>query len=260
MANPKTSEKQLNANRANAARSTGPRTPEGKARSAQNSRKHGFAGAVFGVVRLEELGAVSNLKADLVSVYHPVNAQELFAVERIALAQQALLRVARLEAGLFTCALDLAIDRNADAPIRPMSNDLIEDVDVTRAQNRNFALAEGFRQMVSQSDTWKLFLRYQAQTERLYRRAIEEFERLKALRAELPNEPVLEAEPEPAQPLEPRPSEPTPLDKEIPGHEYDPLDDIPGTPPPPQPSTEPIVLGKDEVWPKVERPASRPSR
>ena len=36
------SDKKLAANRANAAQSTGPRFPEGKARSAQNSRKHGF--------------------------------------------------------------------------------------------------------------------------------------------------------------------------------------------------------------------------
>ncbi len=210
MAKPKTSEKQLTANRANAARSTGPRTPEGKARSAQNSRKHGFAGAAFSVVRLEDLDAVANLKADLVSVYHPVNAQELFALERIALAQQALLRVARLEAGLFTSALDRAVDRESGNPIRLLTEDLVADIDVLRAQNRNFALADGFLRIANHSDGWKLFLRYQAQTERLYRRAIEEFDRLKALRAELPNEPILEAEPEPAQPLEPRPSEPVP--------------------------------------------------
>jgi uncharacterized protein (DUF433 family) len=48
------SEKQL-ANRANAVHSTGPRTPEGKARSAQNSRQHGFTASHFDVVRLEDL-------------------------------------------------------------------------------------------------------------------------------------------------------------------------------------------------------------
>ncbi len=78
---------QLAANRANAARSTGPRTPEGKARSAQNARRHGFAAANFAVVRFEDLQAVANLRADLIAVYQPVNSQELFAIERIALAR-----------------------------------------------------------------------------------------------------------------------------------------------------------------------------
>src|SRR5216684_6566688 len=104
------SEKQLAANRANAARSTGPRTPEGKARSAQNSRKHGFTGSTFAVVRLEDLQEVAHLRADLIAVYQPVNSQELFAIERIALAQQAMLRIARLEAGLFTTCLNEALD------------------------------------------------------------------------------------------------------------------------------------------------------
>src|ERR1039458_8017720 len=92
------SDNQLAANRANAAQSTGPRSPEGKARSAQNARKHGFTASTFAVVRLEELDEVAHLKDDLLAVYQPVNSQELFALERIALAQQALLRAARLEA------------------------------------------------------------------------------------------------------------------------------------------------------------------
>ena len=89
------SEKQLAANRANAARSTGPRSPEGKARAAQNSRRHGFTPSTFAVVRLEDLHDIAHLKDDLLAVYKPINSQELFAIERIALAQQALLRAAR---------------------------------------------------------------------------------------------------------------------------------------------------------------------
>jgi hypothetical protein len=46
------SEKQLEANRGNAAQSTGSRSPEGKARSAQSTRKHGFTASTFAVVRL----------------------------------------------------------------------------------------------------------------------------------------------------------------------------------------------------------------
>ena len=120
------SPKQQIANRANAARSTGPRTPEGKARSAQNSRKHGFAAADYTVVRVEELQAVANLRADLVAVYQPVNSQELFAIERIALAQQALIRGACLESGLFTACLNHLLDDNGNLYV-PLSEKLIPD-------------------------------------------------------------------------------------------------------------------------------------
>jgi hypothetical protein len=47
-------------------------------------------------------------------------------------------------------------------------------------------------------------LRYRAQAEREYRRAVEDFDRLKALRHEMPNEPNvgLESEPEDVVPIE----------------------------------------------------------
>ncbi len=70
------SDKQLAANRASAAKSTGPRTPEGKARSSANSCAHGFTASTFAVVRLEELDEIANLKRDLVSFYQPTNSQE----------------------------------------------------------------------------------------------------------------------------------------------------------------------------------------
>jgi hypothetical protein len=194
-----TSDKKLTAdsirqrNRANAQHSTGPRTPEGKARSAQNARRHGFRASTFAVVRLEELDEIDNLRTDLIALYEPINSQELFAIERIALAQQSLLRSARFEAGLFTTCLNEALDPLGQE-INPMTDELIKDVQIVREQNRNYILAEGFHRMAKTANTWSLFLRYQAQAERLYRRAIEEFERLKALRPELPNEPNVDVE------------------------------------------------------------------
>ena len=173
------SPEQLAANRANSAKSTGPRTPEGKTRSAQNARKHGFTASTFAVVRLEDLNEVANLKDDLVAFYQPVNSQELFAVERIALAQHALIRAARLESGLFTTCLNEVLDLR-DRPMVMMDPDLVGDIEVTRAQNRNFLLGEGFPRSVGKSNALSLCLRYSAQTERLYRRAVEEFDRLKA--------------------------------------------------------------------------------
>ncbi len=171
------SDKQLAANRANAAKSTGPRTPQGKARSAQNARKHCFAAATFNVVRLEDPNEVAQLRADLIAVYRPVNSRELFAIERIALAQQAILRAARLETSLFTTCLHKALDTEGNL------------------------LGEGFHRMVQQSNSWSLAIRYQTQAERLYRRAIEEFERLKALRPELPKRPICAPEPEQNEPI-----------------------------------------------------------
>src|SRR5712691_10775467 len=117
------SQKQRAANRANAAKATGPRTPEGKARSAQNARSHGLTASTFSVVRLEDLNEVAHLTADLTALHQPVNSQELFALERMALTQQALLRAARLESGLFTTCLDQALDRSG-GPITPMSEEL----------------------------------------------------------------------------------------------------------------------------------------
>jgi len=185
------SEKQLTANRANAARSTGPRSPEGKSRAAQNARKYGFTPSTFAVVRLEGLHDIAHLKDDLLAVYKPINSQELFAVERIALAQQALLRAARLESGLFIATLNETLD-SADQPMVLMSPELVGDgdIEITRAQNRNFLLGEGFHRMTSKSNSWSLFIRYQAQAERHYRRAVEEFERLQRLRSKPANEPI----------------------------------------------------------------------
>ncbi len=82
-------EKQFAANRANAAKGTGPRTPEGRIRSACNARFHGFTAFNYDVVRLEDLQEIAHLKTDLTAVCRPVNSRELFALERIALSQPA---------------------------------------------------------------------------------------------------------------------------------------------------------------------------
>jgi hypothetical protein len=205
---PKTTTKQLAANQTNAALSTGPRTPLGKARSSQNARKHSFTGSDFSIIKIEDRDAVSLLRADLISVYRPVNSQELFAVERLALAQHNLLRISRFETGLFTAALNRALFNPAEEqPFVPLHDELQVDAQESRVQNRYYCLAHGFHSMNRENAaTWALFLRYQTQAERHYRRAVEEFERLKALRPQLPNEdlanedlpnePISAAEPE----------------------------------------------------------------
>jgi hypothetical protein len=74
-------------------------------------------------------------------------------------------------------------------PISPKQLAANRAIEIARAQNRNYCLADGFLRLVRQSNGWSIFLRYQAQAERQYRRALEEFDRLKSLRHVLPNEP-----------------------------------------------------------------------
>jgi hypothetical protein len=158
--------------------------------------KHAFHGSSFAVVRMEELTEIGNLKADAVSCYQPVNAQELFAVEHIAICQQRMLRGYRFESGLFTTALDYCLEPNGET-FRPMSHDLVGDgdIEITHAQNRNFAAGEGIRRMVKDSEVWKILMRYQTNAERQHRRAIEDFERLERRRPQMPNHPGIGAGP-----------------------------------------------------------------
>jgi hypothetical protein len=129
---------QLAANRANAAKSIGSHSPEGNARSASNARSHGFTASNFAVVRIEDLHQVADLKTDLTAVYRPVNSQERFALERMALTQQAILRAARLESGLFTNCLNETLDAN-DSPFTPMSPDLAGDGPTCRSTCRKIS-------------------------------------------------------------------------------------------------------------------------
>ena len=88
-----------------------------------------------------------------------------------------------------------------------MSPDLVGDgdIEITRAQNRNYALADGFHRMAKQNNSFGLFLRY--------RRAEEEFTRLKALRSELRKEPILEPNPKKTNQIPPHAMNPFRLPK-----------------------------------------------
>jgi hypothetical protein len=225
------SPKQLAANRANAARSTGPRSDLGKARAALNSRKHGLAATNVSILRLEDQNELDNLKTDALNRYQPQCSQEIFAVERIALAQLAMLRGYRLEAGLFIEALNSCLNYD-ESPIFRIHDELFPEDGIRRGQNGNFALGRGFEHMTKRSNCFSLLLRYQTQAERHYRRAVEEFDRLKRLREEIPNEPISDPQPLQTEPDAPIQNEPI--------HEpIDEPDSAPHTPGAAAPTAEP---------------------
>ena len=94
-----TSEKQLEANRANATRSTGPRSQTGKARSRLNAWKHGLSAKLLIIVD-ESAPDFDRLRADLMEQYDPQSVLECEMVERLAAILWRLRRVPCFEAAI----------------------------------------------------------------------------------------------------------------------------------------------------------------
>jgi hypothetical protein len=96
------SPKQLEANKRNAQRSTGPRTPAGKARVKFNALKHGLlAKSVILPIRSrsEKRSRFDALLAQLIEELKPVGILEDMLVEKIAVSYWRLRRSLRAEAG-----------------------------------------------------------------------------------------------------------------------------------------------------------------
>ncbi len=79
------SEKQTNANRANARRSTGPRTAAGKARTSRNAIKHGLLGKHL-LLENESVEDYDALLNGLIDSHQPVDTAEALLVEKMAIA------------------------------------------------------------------------------------------------------------------------------------------------------------------------------
>jgi hypothetical protein len=89
------------ASRKNGAKSRGPRTAEGKARSAQNALKHGLRAERFVVVGDEDPQEFAALEAALIEELAPEGALQTLLAGRIARAAWRLQRADQIEAELF---------------------------------------------------------------------------------------------------------------------------------------------------------------
>lgn len=96
-----TTPSKLAANRRNALRSTGPRTPEGKARASRNATRHGLL-AHTTVLPSEDEGAFDAFRSRLDHALGPVGELEALLVDRIVGMAWRLGRLGRIEAGLLT--------------------------------------------------------------------------------------------------------------------------------------------------------------
>jgi hypothetical protein len=99
-----TSKKQNQANRQNALKSTGPKTPEGKASARLNATKHGLLSQEV-LLQGEDEAALKELGERLRAELQPVGEMESQLVKRIIDATWRLRRLSRVEAGIFTWEL-----------------------------------------------------------------------------------------------------------------------------------------------------------
>ena len=89
------------ASRQNGAKSRGPKTPEGKARAAQNALKHGMRARKHLVLPDEDAAEFADLEAALVAELAPVGALQTVLARRVAVAAWRLARADRIEIELF---------------------------------------------------------------------------------------------------------------------------------------------------------------
>jgi len=107
---------QIDANRRNAQRSTGPRTPEGKAVSRLNAMKTGITAKSI-VIPGEDAAELETLSAEYHDQFQPATALERFLVDALISADWQLRRFHRIEAQLWTHELANSQDAPDEASL-----------------------------------------------------------------------------------------------------------------------------------------------
>jgi hypothetical protein len=128
------SEKQVQANRQNALKSTGPRTPEGKSAVRLNALSHGLRSEEI-LLPGEDGEALTELGDILTTELQPVGALENLLVARITAAAWRLRRLGRVEAGIFAQELYEELAKRARKEARSYTKQegkLIELIDSDR--------------------------------------------------------------------------------------------------------------------------------
>lgn len=144
--------------RVNGAKSKGPTSPEGKARSAQNSVQHGLCSNTV-VLASESTEEYEELLADYIRLYQPAGPVELDLVHEIASTRWRLRRILRIEAAAFDQAIERAAEENPDC-----------------------AESTAFENLAGNSKTLGMLNRYEGRLRRAYERAVAELRRLQAER------------------------------------------------------------------------------
>jgi hypothetical protein len=146
-----TSEKKAEANRRNALKSTGPKTPEGKSAVRLNALRHGLRSEEI-LLPGEDDEALRELDEYLRAELQPVGELENLLIDRVVAAYWRLRRVGRVEAGIFTWS---------------------------KPGSETAALGLGF---ISYANAFSKLSRYESAIERSLYKALHELQRLQAAR------------------------------------------------------------------------------
>ena len=157
------SEKQLAANRANAQKSSGPKSQSGKKRSSLNAVRHGLTGQVV-VLPNEDMQAFHQFTTEIIDSFKPGDPAERQLAQSYAGFQWRINRAAAIEDNLFTLGIMEEIDANLA-------------IDHPEAQSAT-ANARTFR------DESPVFDRISLYTQRLVNGAAKVLKELKQLQAE----------------------------------------------------------------------------
>src|SRR5580698_6546183 len=147
---------------ANSAKSTGPSSPDGLARSSRNAIRHGILADSI-VLDSESAEGFSDVLTTLQEELLPVTSIESRYVETMALAEWRRLRILSLEKEQIT----IEIRRQEAADLTNLTN----DGDATEVSPIRYT-ALAFRAMSDESRAQELLNRYEARYDRQYQRAL----------------------------------------------------------------------------------------
>ena len=120
------SDKQLDANRANAQKSTGPQTDEGKQRSRFNASRHGLTGQIL-LLTPEQQPIYDRLKNGLIEEFAPATEHERQLVAEYATNLWHRQRAGNLEEGIFALGLIQGIADNIEIDDNPEAHQFLSN-------------------------------------------------------------------------------------------------------------------------------------
>jgi hypothetical protein len=161
---------QLAANRANAQRSTGPQTPEGKNRSKLNAIRHNLTGQVAALTEPDRL-AFNAFSQDLVRDLDPRGAMELQLAHRIVSDSWRLNRASAVEDNLY--ALGHYDGESADPENHAQIEDAFNAAETFAKQAKTLQLLSLYEQRLNRTVQKNLALLKSLQVERKARRTAE---------------------------------------------------------------------------------------